>query len=224
MIVQGDTATAMTGALASYYRRIPVSHVEAGLRSGDLYAPWPEEVNRKVVGTIADQHFAPTNRAAEALRKENVPPERIHITGNTVVDALLAAKTIVDFGPATGFSLGQHQNPSTETVESSSSLAIAVRISAPGFSASPTRCRPSFSREDVAIVLPVHPNPNVHDVLSARLSGHPRVELITPQEYTDFVSLLSLAYVVLTDLRRRPGRGADFRQAGPSDARDHRAS
>src|SRR6185436_92502 len=96
VIVQGDTATAMAGALTAYYHRIPVSHVEAGLRSGDLYAPWPEEVNRKIVGTIADQHFAPTKRAADALRKENVPADRIHITGNTVVDALLAAKTIVD--------------------------------------------------------------------------------------------------------------------------------
>src|SRR5262245_36516909 len=87
VIVQGDTTTAMTGALASYYRRIPVSHVEAGLRSGDIYAPWPEEVNRRIVGTIADQHFAPTRRAAEALCRENVPEERIHVTGNTVVDA-----------------------------------------------------------------------------------------------------------------------------------------
>ena len=105
----------MTGALASYYRRIPVSHVEAGLRSGNLYAPWPEEVNRKVVGTIADQHFAPTDRAAEALRKENVPNERIHVTGNTVVDALLAAKTIVDSGSKAGLSLGWHKKPSRES-------------------------------------------------------------------------------------------------------------
>ena len=79
VIVQGDTATAMAGALTAYYHRIPVSHVEAGLRSGDIYAPWPEEVNRKIVGSIADQHFAPTERAAQALRSENVSNERIHV-------------------------------------------------------------------------------------------------------------------------------------------------
>ena len=106
VIVQGDTTTAMTGAFASYYRRIPVSHVEAGLRSGDIYAPWPEEVNRKIVGTIADQHFAPTERAADALRAENVPKERIHVTGNTVVDALLAATAIVESDPRACFAAG----------------------------------------------------------------------------------------------------------------------
>ena len=90
VVVQGDTATAMIGSLAAYYRRIPVSHVEAGLRSGDIYAPWPEEVNRKIVSSIADQHFAPTKLAAEVLFKENVPRERVHVTGNTIVDALLA--------------------------------------------------------------------------------------------------------------------------------------
>src|SRR3954464_7883944 len=99
VLVQGDTATAMVGSIAAYYRRIPVSHVEAGLRSGDIYAPWPEEVNRKIVGSIADQHFAPTDRAARALRSENIPTERIHVTGNTVVDALIIAKGIVDADP-----------------------------------------------------------------------------------------------------------------------------
>ena len=93
VIVQGDTATAMIGALAAYYRRIPVSHVEAGLRSGDIYSPWPEEANRKIVSAIADQHFAPTERAAEMLRRENVPDDRVHVTGNTVIDALLATKS-----------------------------------------------------------------------------------------------------------------------------------
>ena len=99
VVVQGDTATAMVGSLAAYYRRIPVSHVEAGLRSGNIYAPWPEEVNRKIVGSIADQHFAPTERAARALRSENVSNDRIHVTGNTVVDALIFAKAMVDADP-----------------------------------------------------------------------------------------------------------------------------
>ena len=99
VVVQGDTATAMMGSLAAYYRRIPVSHVEAGLRSGNIYAPWPEEVNRKIVGSIADQHFAPTKLAADVLLSENVPPERVHVTGNTIVDALLATRDMVESDP-----------------------------------------------------------------------------------------------------------------------------
>jgi len=88
VVVQGDTATAMCGALAAYYRKIPVAHVEAGLRSGNIHHPWPEEVNRKVIGTIAALHLAPTETAARALRRENVDPATIHVTGNTVIDAL----------------------------------------------------------------------------------------------------------------------------------------
>jgi UDP-N-acetylglucosamine 2-epimerase (non-hydrolysing) len=88
VVVQGDTATAMTAAIAAYYRKIPVAHVEAGLRSGNIHHPWPEEVNRRVIGTIAALHFAPTETAAEALRRENVDAATIHVTGNTVIDAL----------------------------------------------------------------------------------------------------------------------------------------
>jgi UDP-N-acetylglucosamine 2-epimerase (non-hydrolysing) len=198
VIVQGDTTTAMTGAFASYYRRIPVSHVEAGLRSGNVYAPWPEEVNRKVVGTIADQHFAPTERAAQALRQENVPAERIHITGNTVVDALLAAKTIVDSDPRLA-----SRWDSIRTHHGNRRIILVTCHRRENFGTGILDIVEALlailQREDVAIVLPVHPNPNVQDVLAARLSSHPRVELIAPQEYTDFVSLLSLAYLVLTD-------------------------
>ncbi|MEQ8773266.1 MAG: UDP-N-acetylglucosamine 2-epimerase (non-hydrolyzing), partial [Erythrobacter sp.] len=93
VLVHGDTLTTMMATLACYFRRIPVGHVEAGLRSGNIYAPWPEEVNRKVTGAIADLHFAPTEAAAGALRAENIPPDRIHVTGNTVIDALLEART-----------------------------------------------------------------------------------------------------------------------------------
>ena len=92
VLVHGDTMTTMMATLACYFRRIPVGHVEAGLRSGDIYAPWPEEVNRKVTGAVADLHFAPTRQAAEALLAENVPAEAIHVTGNTVIDALFAMR------------------------------------------------------------------------------------------------------------------------------------
>jgi UDP-N-acetylglucosamine 2-epimerase (non-hydrolysing) len=198
VIVQGDTTTAMTGALASYYRRIPVSHVEAGLRSENIYAPWPEEVNRKVVGMIADQHFAPTDRAAEALRKENVPRERIHITGNTVVDALLATKSIVDADPRLS-----SRWDGIKTHHGNRRIILVTCHRRENFGTGLLNIVDALlailHREDVAVVLPVHPNPNVQDVLATRLSNHPRVELITPQEYTDFVGLLSLAYLVLTD-------------------------
>lgn len=198
VVVQGDTTTAMAGALAAFYRRIPVSHVEAGLRSGDIYAPWPEEINRKIVGLIADQHFAPTERAAEALRRENVPSERIHVTGNTVVDALLATKGIIDADPtltARWDRIKRHHGNRRiilVTCHRRENFGKGVNDIAEALLA-------ILAREDVAIVLPVHPNPNVQDIFSARLSGHPRAELIRPQEYTDFVSLLSLAYFVLTD-------------------------
>jgi UDP-N-acetylglucosamine 2-epimerase (non-hydrolysing) len=198
VVVQGDTATAMTGALASYYRRIPVSHVEAGLRSGDIYAPWPEEVNRKIVGSIADQHFAPTDRAARALRSENVPEKRIHVTGNTVIDALIAAKAIVDADPRLASrwdGIRQHHG--------NRRIILVTCHRRENFGDGVLNIVKALleilNREDVAIVLPIHPNPNVHDVFAARLANHPRVVLIEPQEYTDFVGLLSLAYLVLTD-------------------------
>ena len=198
IIVQGDTTTAMTGALAGYYRRIPVSHVEAGLRSGDVYAPWPEEVNRKIVGTIADMHFAPTQKSADALRSENVPADRIHITGNTVVDALHIAKAIVDSNP--------HLSSRWDYIKEIHGNRRVILVTChrrENFGTGVVNIIDALlailDREDVVIVLPVHPNPNVHDLLAVRLANHPRVELITPQEYTDFVGLLSLAYLVLTD-------------------------
>jgi UDP-N-acetylglucosamine 2-epimerase (non-hydrolysing) len=198
VVVQGDTATAMTGALASYYHRIPVSHVEAGLRSGDIYAPWPEEVNRKIVGSIADQHFAPTERAARALRSENVSDERIHVTGNTVVDALILAKAMVEADPCLSSRWdGIKKHHGNRRII----LVTCHRREnfGDGVLNIVNALQTILSREDVAVVLPVHPNPNVHDVFAAHLSDHPRVVLISPQEYTDFVSLLSMCHLVLTD-------------------------
>lgn len=198
VVVQGDTATAMVGSLAAYYRRIPVSHVEAGLRSGDIYAPWPEEVNRKIVGSIADQHFAPTDRASRALQAENVPKERIHVTGNTVIDALITAKAAVDADPRLSTrwdSIRQHHGNRRiilVTCHRRENFGQGVHNIVDALLA-------ILQREDVAMVLPVHPNPNVRDIFAERLAGHPHVTLISPQQYTDFVGLLSLSYLVLTD-------------------------
>ncbi|WP_439405919.1 non-hydrolyzing UDP-N-acetylglucosamine 2-epimerase [Bradyrhizobium sp. DASA03076] len=198
VIVQGDTATAMTGALSAYYHRIPVSHVEAGLRSGDIFAPWPEEVNRKIVGSIADQHFAPTERAAQALRSENIPTNRIHVTGNTVVDALILAKARVEGDPA----LSARWNGIRQCHGNRRIILVTCHRRenfGGGVLNIVAALETILAREDVAVVLPVHPNPNVRDVFVSRFSNHPRVVLISPQEYTDFVSLLSLSYLVLTD-------------------------
>lgn len=198
VVVQGDTTTAMIGTLASYYRRIPVSHVEAGLRSGDIYAPWPEEINRKIVGTIADTHFAPTERAARSLLAENIPKNAIHVTGNTVIDALLTTRTIVERTPELMSRWDElrakHGNRRIILVtchrRENFGAGVANIVSA---------LLSILDRRDVAIVLPIHPNPSVHDIIAERLSSHPRAVLISPQKYPDFVGLLSLAYFVLTD-------------------------
>jgi UDP-N-acetylglucosamine 2-epimerase (non-hydrolysing) len=198
IVVQGDTATAMIGSLASYYRRIPVSHVEAGLRSGNIFSPWPEEVNRKIVTAIADQHFAPTERAAQALRRENIADSRIFLTGNTVVDALLATKALIDADPEVAV-----QAREIGSRQKNRRIVLVTSHRRENFGGGMDRIADALlrilERPDVAIVLPLHPNPNVRDVLGVRLASHPQAELIAPQEYVDFVSLLSMADIVLTD-------------------------
>jgi len=198
LVVQGDTTTAMAGSLAAYYRRIPVSHVEAGLRSGNIYSPWPEEVDRKVVGTIADQHFAPTKRAAQALIAENVSPDRIYITGNTVVDALLATKKSID----SDLELASRWND-LKLRQQNRRIILVTSHRRENFGTGMNNIADALlkilEREDVAVVLPLHPNPNVREILGNRLVDHPKMELIAPQQYVDFVGLLSLSYIVLTD-------------------------
>ena len=164
IVVQGDTTTAMMAALAAYYRRIPVAHVEAGLRSGNIHAPWPEEVNRKIVGSIADQHFAPTELAAEVLIKENVPRERVHVTGNTIVDALLATKKLIDSDPSLA-----HRWNDIKTRQGNRRIILVTTHRRENFGGGMDRIADALlqilQRDDVAIVLPMHLNPNVRDVL-----------------------------------------------------------
>jgi len=198
LLIQGDTTTAMASALAAFYRRVPVSHVEAGLRSRNIYSPWPEEVNRKIVSVIADQHFAPTQRAARALMEENVPADQIHITGNTVVDALLATKKLID----SDCKLASRWND-LKARHKNRHIILVTSHRRENFGSGMNNIADALltilEREDVAVVLPLHPNPNVTEILGSRLANHPRMELIAPQEYIDFVGLLSMAYLVLTD-------------------------
>ncbi|NYT39247.1 UDP-N-acetylglucosamine 2-epimerase (non-hydrolyzing) [Sphingomonas sp. R-74633] len=198
VIVQGDTATAMVGALAAYYRKVPVSHVEAGLRSGDIYQPWPEEVNRRIVAPIADQHFAPTDTAAEALRRENIAPETIHVTGNTVIDALLATRARIEADPGLAAGLDP----------------IAARFAGKRIVLVTTHRRENFGggmediaralgriadRDDTAILFPMHPNPNVVAAMDKLLGNRPNVARIEPLDYPHFIRALELCHIVLSD-------------------------
>ena len=198
VMVQGDTATAMAGALAAYYRKLPVDHVEAGLRSGSIYHPWPEEVNRKIIGTMASLHFAPTETSAAALVRENVNPARVHVTGNTVIDALHWVTARIAAEPALASGLAEIEarfagkriiGVTTHRRENFGggleSIARAVRRIA--------------ARDDVAIVFPVHPNPNVRAVMDDALAGLGNVALIEPLDYPHFARLLSVAEIMLTD-------------------------
>ncbi len=193
LVVQGDTTTVMAGALAGFIHGCQVAHVEAGLRTRDKRAPFPEEVNRRVAGVVADKHFAPTTRARDALLAEAVPPEDIHLTGNTVVDALrwmrerVADRPLppaIDPGPARLILVTAHRRESFGTPFRD--LCLALRDIAQ-------------QHDDVCLIYPVHLNPNVQRVARETLGDCPRVRLVNPLDYADFVALLSRAHLVLTD-------------------------
>ncbi len=198
VIVQGDTATAMCGALAAYYRKVPVDHVEAGLRSGNIYHPWPEEINRKIIGTMASLHFAPTEVSAAALRAENVDSSRIHVTGNTVIDALHWVSDRIAAEPGLAGGLGD--------LEARFAKERIIGVTSHrrenfggGLEAIAEAIRQIAARSDVGIIFPVHPNPNVRRVMNAALEGLPNVALIEPLDYPSFARLLGLAEIMLTD-------------------------
>jgi UDP-N-acetylglucosamine 2-epimerase (non-hydrolysing) len=192
VIVQGDTTTAMAAALASYYRRIRVAHVEAGLRTGDKWQPFPEEVNRRVADIIADLRFAPTEDARRNLLREGCPADTIHVTGNTVIDALqqTAAKPSPVGGELAAW-LGRNRVIMVTAHRRENHGAPLMRIC--------SAIEALAQRDDVRVVFPVHPNPNVRDVVHARLGGQKRIRLLPPLDYLTFTHLLKLAWFVLTD-------------------------
>ncbi len=198
VVVQGDTATAMAGALAAYYRKIPVAHVEAGLRSGDIHHPWPEEVNRKIIGTIAALHCAPTETAADALRRENVDPATIHVTGNTVIDALQWITARIDRHPdlASGLTELEQRFAGKRIVGVTSHRRESF---GEGMQAIASAIRRLAERPDVAVIFPLHLNPNVRAVMNERLAGLDNVALIEPLDYPHFARLLDIATLMLTD-------------------------
>ena len=198
VVVQGDTTTAMTAALCAYYRKIPVCHVEAGLRSGNIHHPWPEEVNRKVIGTLAALHCAPTETAAAALRRENVDPATVHVTGNTVIDALHWIVARISEEPALAGGLAELE------ARFAGKRIIGVTSHrrenfGEGMEAIATAIRRLAERGDVALIFPVHLNPNVRSVMNERLAGLDNVVLIEPLDYPHFARLIDLSTLMLTD-------------------------
>ena len=199
VLVHGDTTTTMAASLASFYERIPVAHVEAGLRTGNMYAPWPEEMNRKVAASVADLHFAPTLAARRNLIREDVPSSRIVVTGNTVIDALKFVVRQIKTSPLLRAQLEQQfafLDASRRTV-----LVTGHRREnfGQGFEAVCRALVRIASRGDVVVVYPVHMNPNVREAVQHALVGIENVHLIEPLDYVPFVYLMQRAYLVLTD-------------------------
>ena len=198
VVVQGDTATAMAGALAAYYRKLPVAHIEAGLRSHNIYHPWPEEVNRKIIGSIAALHFAPTETSAAALHAENVAADTVHVTGNTVIDALQWITARIAAEPALAAGLGELE------ARFAGKRIIGVTSHrrenfGGGLENIAEAIRRIAARDDVALIFPVHPNPNVRKVMDAALAGLANVAMIEPLDYPHFARLLAISEIMLTD-------------------------
>ena len=200
VLVQGDTTTTFAGALAAFYHKTPVAHIEAGLRTGSLLSPWPEEGNRRIVSTIADLHFAPTEQARENLIQENVPPSRIHVTGNTVVDALLEIRQRLENA--------NYLSPSIAPIvtEAAKHERRIILITAHrreswghGIQRICTIAGRLAERDDVQIVVPVHPNPNVAGPIREKLADQERISLLEPLDYLSFVDLMRRSYLILTD-------------------------
>jgi UDP-N-acetylglucosamine 2-epimerase (non-hydrolysing) len=195
VIVQGDTTTTLCGALAGFYLHIPVAHVEAGLRTGDMRQPFPEEMNRVLASRLAELHFAATEKAAENLRLEGVAPDSIHVTGNTGIDAVLYVHD--------GLAAGNLRGGDWPELDPGKKLIVVTAHRRESFGGGFERiCRALAelaNRSDVQVVYPVHPNPNVQDPVQRLLAGHPNVRLIEPLSYVPFVDLMRRAYLLITD-------------------------
>ena len=199
VLVHGDTTTTLAVSLAAYYAKIPVGHVEAGLRTGNKFSPYPEEVNRTLTAGLADLHFAPTAQSRVNLLREGVVADSILVTGNTVIDALLEVVSRIDLDQslsgdlASGFSY----------LDSAKRLVLVTGHRRENFGEGIGNICSAIlklsARDDVEIVYPVHPNPNIQGPVNKILAGCKNVHLIAPQDYLPFVFLLRRAYLILTD-------------------------
>lgn len=200
VLVHGDTTTSFVTTLAAYYHRISVGHVEAGLRTGNLYSPWPEEANRKLTGALAKIHFSPTERAKNNLRLENVAEDSIVVTGNTVIDALLMANEKLENSP----SLEAGQAARFPFLRNGARMVLITGHRRENFGDGFERICAAIARlavefSDVEFVYPVHLNPNVLNPVGRLLADIANVHLIEPQEYLAFFWLMKRSHVILTD-------------------------
>lgn len=198
LLVHGDTTTTLSASLAAYYQQIPLGHVEAGLRTGNIYSPWPEEINRKVTSAIAQLHFAPTVKAASNLKSEAVSADQISISGNTVIDALLEVVERLENEPqqSAAFDAEFGIDPTKRMI-----LVTGHRRESfgGGFERICSALARIAEREDVQVIYPVHLNPNVKGPVESSLGALDRVQLIRPQDYLPFVHLMRRAAIILTD-------------------------
>ena len=200
VLVHGDTATTFATALAAYYKQVPVGHVEAGLRTGNIYSPWPEEGNRKLTGALTRYHFAPTEASKKNLLNENVEPKNIAVTGNTVIDALLWVKDKLDADSTLQAELAAQFPP----LDGEKKLILVTghrrESFGGGFEHICDALRQIASEHpEVIIIYPVHLNPNVQEPVKRLLGDCVNVHLIPPQEYLPFIYLMTKSYLILTD-------------------------
>lgn len=200
VLVHGDTTTTLGASLAAFYHGIPIAHVEAGLRTGNLAAPWPEEANRKLTSVLAQWHFAPTASARDNLLKEGLPESSIHLTGNTVIDALLSIHERLSGDDK----VNQELAAQFPYLDASRRLILVTGHRRENFGGGFERICEALAiiaraHSDVQIVYPVHLNPNVQEPAKRLLSGLSNLYLIGPQDYLPFIYLMSRAYLILTD-------------------------
>lgn len=199
VLVHGDTSTTLAASLAAYYQQVGVAHVEAGLRTGNLYSPWPEEANRQLTGRLASLHFAPTHQARQNLLAENVAQAAVHVTGNTVIDALVKVSDRIDQDAQLSAGLSG-QFP---FLDPSKRLVLVTGHRRENFGAGfESMCQALLeiaSEPGVQLVYPVHMNPNVQAPVSRILAAAPNVHLIAPLDYLPFVYLMKRSYLILTD-------------------------
>ncbi|MDY5480930.1 MAG: UDP-N-acetylglucosamine 2-epimerase (non-hydrolyzing) [Veillonella caviae] len=194
VLVHGDTTTTFAGALASFYQEVPVGHVEAGLRTGDIYSPFPEEMNRKLTGSIATYHFAPTASSEANLLRENITSDHLYVTGNTVIDAL--DTTVQDgyvFADDAINTLSNDKRIILVTTHRRENLGEPMRHVYQAI----RQLLSDF--DDIQVVFPVHKNPKVRQVVEEELGGVDRVTLIDPLDYEPFANLMAKSYLILTD-------------------------
>ena len=200
VLVHGDTTTTFASSLASFYKKIPICHVEAGLRTGDIYSPWPEEINRKLTASIAKVHFAPTDISKQNLIKENINEKDIHVTGNTVIDALFMMKEKI----LSNRTLKKELDNNMNFLDPSKKVLLVTGHRRENFGGGfknifETLRDISIKHKDIQIVYPVHLNPNVRKPAKEILSDVDNVYLIEPLEYLSFINLMMKSHIILTD-------------------------